>query len=71
MMIRIANLQQRDGIHHWLKDRGIYRDLYELGYEFIDTLTVDGSVELVPVLRIDDGVLSDTDVTEFILRFGV
>lgn len=70
-MIRIANLQQREGIRLWLKDRGIYRDLYELGYDFIDTLTVDGSVELVPVLRIEDGVLTDADVTEFILRFGV
>jgi len=69
MMIRIANLQQRDGIHHWLKDRGIYRDLYELGYDFGDSS--DEGIELWPVLRINDGVLSATDVTEFILRFGV
>lgn len=69
-MIRIANLQQRDGIHHWLKDRGIYRDLYELGYDF-GSSSVEEGIELVPVLRINDGVLSATDVTEFILRFGV
>jgi hypothetical protein len=68
-MIRIANLQQRDGIHLWLKDRVIYRDLYELGYDFGDVS--DEGIELVPVLRINDGVLSAADVTEFILRFGV
>ena len=68
MIIRIANLQLRGKIHYWLKDRGIYNDLYELGYDF--GAPSDEGIELKPVLRINDGVLTDADVTEFILKFG-
>ena len=53
----------------WLKDRGIYNDLYELGYDMVGQ--TETGIELAPVLRIDDGVLAEADVTEFILRFGV
>lgn len=69
MIIRIASLDQREGIRSWLKDRGIYNDLYEIGYDF-GSSSVEEGVELVRVLRIEDGVLTDTDVTEFVLRFG-
>lgn len=69
MQIRVADLQQREAIRLWLKDRGIYNDRYEMGYDFGNSL--DEGIELVPVLKIDNGVLSDVDVTEFVLRFGV
>ena len=69
MVIRIPSLEQHQTIHHWLKDRGIYLDLYELGYDFGGSS--EEGIELFPVLRIEDGVLADADVTEFILRFGV
>ena len=71
MIIRIQAPGSIGPAREWLKDRGIYNDLYELGYDMISDPTPDGSIELAPVLRIDDGVLADSDVTEFILRFGV
>jgi len=55
-------------IKQWLRDRGIFSDLYEIGYDFGKQF--DKCIELVPVLIIDDGVLTDVDITEFVLRFG-
>lgn len=56
-------------VRQWLKERNIHGDLYELGYDFVDPLTGE-AIELVPVLRIKNGVLTDVDITEFVLRFG-
>ena len=56
-------------IRQWLKERGIHGDLYELGYDFFGELSGE-VLELVPVLVIDNGVLTDVDITEFVLRFG-
>ena len=56
-------------VRQWLKERGIYGDLYELGYDFVGPLSGE-VIELVPVLSIKNGVLTDVDITEFVLRFG-
>ena len=58
----------REPIRLWLKDRGIYNDKYEFGYDMVGRF--EEGIELAMVLTIDDGVLSDVDVTEFTLRFG-
>lgn len=55
-------------IKQWLKDRGIFTDLYEIGYDIVDSS--GPNMELAPVLRINDGVLTNADLTEFVLRFG-
>ena len=67
--LRAPVTQAREKVSAWLKERGIYRDLYELGYDMVGES--EEGIHLAPVLRIDDGVLADSDVTEFILRFGV
>ena len=56
-------------VRQWLKERGIHGDLYELGYDFVGQLSGE-AIELVPVLSIKNGVLTDVDITEFVLRFG-
>jgi hypothetical protein len=70
VQIKLRTTDHYSPVKQWLKDRGIFSDLYELGYDFVDPLT-SAAIELVPVLKIDNGVLSGADLTEFVLRFGV
>jgi hypothetical protein len=70
MQIKLKTTDHYGPINQWLRERGIFSDLYELGYDFVDPLT-GSAIELVPVLKIDNGVLEGTDLTEFVLRFGV
>lgn len=61
-------LVEEPALRDWLHRRGIHRDLYNLGYDLIDINLDD--VEIAAVLRINDGVLSDADVVEIVLKFG-
>ena len=56
-------------IYLWFIDRGIFSNCWAIDYEIIDNLDTK-PMELAPVVKIKDGVLSDVDTTEFILRFG-
>ncbi len=63
-------LVDEPALRNWLHRRGIHRDLYNIGYDLIDTDTNSDGVEIAPVLRIYNGVLSDADVVEIVLKFG-
>jgi hypothetical protein len=66
----VGFLTEEPNLRDWLRARGIHRDLYDLGYDIIDSDTNSDDVEIAPVLRVNDGVLSDADVVEIVLKFG-